>query len=265
MVSGVQRAWKFLKGTNAYLVVLLAIFLVSVSETVVDLPKVVSGLPFAVDYALGMFPPEWSILPELWLPLLETVQMAVSGITLATMVALPLSFLAAKETTVSPPCYYTVRLVADILRSVPVLVWALLFVCATGLGPLAGVLAMSLHCSGALTKHFSETIETMSTHAKEILEAMRVDGANEVQVLFYGMLPLVLPLFISRILYYLESNIRDAAIMGMVGAGGLGLKLIETTRLFRKQETLTIIIVILVVVVAVDLGSRYVRKGLAQG
>lgn len=224
-----------------------------------DLPLILKGLHHAVDYLGGMWPPDFSILPRLAGPLVETIQMAITGTSLATVVAVPLSFLAARNVSrrsITTP----IRGVINFLRAIPTLVWAILFVAIVGLGPLAGVFAITVHCIGTLGKYFSEGLEAISPEVKEILEAMRVDGAHERQVMFYGLLPAVLPLFLGFVLYHLESNIRSATVLGMVGAGGIGLHLTQTIRLFKRHQTLTAILVILGTVLIMDALSWQIRR-----
>jgi len=225
-----------------------------------DLPLILSGVSRAFDYMGGMWPPDSSILPRLVNPLIETVQMAIAGTSLAAMLAVPLSFLAARNTSPSRSVCVAARGLINFLRGIPTLVWALLFVTMVGLGPLAGVFAITLHCIGTLGKYFSEGLEAITPEVKEILEAMRVDGAHERQVMYYGLLPAVLPLFLGFVLYHLESNIRSATVLGMVGAGGIGLHLTQTIRLFKRHQTLTAILVILGTVLIMDALSWQIRK-----
>jgi len=225
-----------------------------------DLPRVIVGFSYAVDYLRGMWPPDLTILPSLVGPLRETLQMAIVATTLSAIVAVPLSFVAARNTAPSLLLYGGARSIINLLRAIPTLLWALLFVAMAGLGPLAGVFALTSHCVGTLGKYFSEAIEAISRETIEVMEAMRVDGANDLQVLYYGVLPAVLPLFIGYILYYFEYNVRVGTVLGLVGAGGLGLHLTMAIRLFRRQQTLAIILVIVGMVMLVDRFSRVARK-----
>jgi phosphonate transport system permease protein len=206
-----------------------------------------------------MVPPDLTIIPRLWGALLETLQMAIVGTVLATAMALPVSFLAARNTAPSVAVSLIVRGLLNFLRSMPVMVWALLFVSLSGLGTLAGVLGITCHVTGALGKVFFEYVETTGPKVRDMLEAMRIDGATERQVVQYGLFPEVLPLFAGYTLYR-ESTIRTSTIMGLVGAGGLGLELTMAIRMFRRQEALTIILVILALVTSVDLASGAIRK-----
>lgn len=236
----------------------------SISGVAQYLPRLASGLPHALDYALAMFPPDWSILPELVGPFAEQLRMAILAIHLATSITMVLAFLAARNTTPALPVYIVVRGFINVCRGLPTMIWALLFVAMVGLGPLAGIMALTVHCIGTLGKYFSESIETIGPQIKEILEAMRVDGANEWQVLYYGLLREVAPLFASYTLYYFEWALRVGTTLGLVGAGGLGLRLMTSIRLFRRQQTLTMILAILAVVIVVDTISGIIRKRLVE-
>lgn len=225
-----------------------------------DLPLMLSGVSRAIDYMGGMWPPDAEILPRLASPLVETVQMAIAGTSLATVVAVPLSFFAARNTSPSGAVCAAARGFINFLRGIPTLVWALLFVTMVGLGPLAGVFAITLHCIGTLGKYFSEAVEAISPETQEVLEAMHVDGATPTQATVHGIVPAVTPLFLGFILYHLESNIRSATVLGMVGAGGIGLYLTQTIRLFKRHQTLTAILVILCTVLVMDALSWQIRR-----
>jgi phosphonate transport system permease protein len=229
-----------------------------------DLPRVIKGLTFMTDYVGGMFPPDFSVLPSLAEPLRETVQSAISGVGLSACFAALLSFLAARNTSPGIVAYAACRGLIALLRGLPTLLWAILFVSMVGLGPLAGVFAITCHCTGTFSKLFSETIESTGPKVACILEAMRLDGAGEAQVIAYGLLPEVAPLFASYVVYYFEWAVRVGTILGLVGAGGIGLELTNAIRSFRRQESLAILLVILGLVVVIDQASRRVRDRLLR-
>lgn len=244
--------------------VVLAIFLWAAAGPAKDLALVVRGIPFAIDYILGMFPPDWSILPALRKPLLETLQMAVISVMISAVVAAPLSFLAAENTSPNHGIYLAARSVIAFLRAFPTLLWAILFVSLVGLGSLAGIFALVAHCVGALGKFCSEAIESLGPHTKDVQEAMRLDGANEAQVIVYGLVPEVIPFYVSHVLTYFEWSVRVGTILGFVGAGGLGLRLTSAIRMFRRQQTGMIILVILSATMIIDLCSRLVRARILE-
>jgi len=195
---------------------------------------------------------------------METLQTGLLGVTIGGLVAAPLSFLAAKETTPHVLFYIAARSLTSLCRSMPTLLWAILFVTAVGLGPVAGVFALAAHCIGSLGKYFSEDIEAMYPYTKEIRDAMRVDGAGRIQTLYHGLLPALAPLFLGHFIYYLEWSVRAGTILGLVGAGGLGLRLTMAIRMFKRQETAAIVLAILVMVIAVDTFSRFVRRQMLE-
>lgn len=246
----------------AWTVLLTVALLFAFCNVAGDLPQIVAGFPHAKRYITEMFPPDWSVLPHLYKPLLETIRMGVVSIILSSVIAVPVSFLAARSTTPHLAVYILARAVINVCRGLPTMVWALLCVAMLGLGPLPGIVALTVHCVGTLGKYFSEAIETTAPVIREAMDAMRVNGANELQVFYYGLLREVAPLFAGYILYYFEWALRVGATLGLVGAGGLGLQLTMTIRLFKRQQTLAIVLVILTMVTLVDLGSWQIRKRL---
>lgn len=229
-----------------------------------EFSNVVNGLPNIVDYIRESWPPDFSILPALKEPMIETLQMGVLGVSFGTAVAVPLSVLAANDTSPHWLLYAGSRAAISLCRSIPTLLWAILFVTVLGLGPMSGILAITTHCIGSLGKYFSESIETICPKIKDVLEAMKVDGGNKLQTIIHGVAPAVAPLFASYIIYYLEWSIRSSAILGMVGAGGIGLNLTISIQMFRRHETAAIVLVLLAAVVLIDTFSRIVRKQLLE-
>lgn len=238
---------------------LIILFCWSAQAAAEDLPRVVRGLGYAADYLAGMYPPAWGVLARLRDPFVETFQMAVVGTTLATFCALPISFLAAKNTSPHTSIWAAARGVINVLRAVPTLLWALIFVALVGLGPLAGILALVCHCTGTLGRYFADAIESIGPKFTATFEAMRLDGASEAQVIWYGILPEVLPLFVGYFCHYFEWSFRAGTVLGLVGAGGIGLELTMSVRMFRRQEALAILIVIVAIVILVDLCGRFLR------
>ena len=240
-------------------VVLVALAIWVFWAPAVQVPDAMRNIPFAWDYISGMFPPDPSVIPTLWEPLAETVQMALGGTVLATLVAVPLAFMGAINTSPNWLVRKVVRNILNILRSMPALIWAMLFVSLCGLGTLAGLFGIACHSTGTLGKMFVECIEVVGPKISEMLEAMRLDGATEKQAARWGIFPEVAPLFASYVLYRIEATIRMSTMMGFVGAGGLGMYLTMAIRLFRRQESMTIILVIFALVAAVDLFSTRMR------
>lgn len=206
---------------------------------------------------INVFGNEWQIG---WLPIItavfETIQMAMIGTLGAVLMALPLSLLAARNTSPHPAIYQTVRLFLNFMRSISELVWALLFVAAVGLGPFTGVLALAFGSVGSLSRVFAEAIEQIDPNQVHAVEAT---GANGIQSFIYAVLPQALPLFISYTIIYFESNVRHATILGYVGAGGVGFLLFKYTGTSDYPKVLGTAIVLVVAVTVIDRFSSWLR------
>ena len=238
-------------------ILIVIIYYWAISGTDVSIVAFVKGAPFMLDFILRMFPPDIHNLTRFLSKAIETLQMAIMGSTMGALAALPLSFLAARNIMSSRFVYHTVRSVFDICRGINEIVWGLLFVSMVGLGPFPGVLALAVHVMGALGRYFSEAIETVDP---EIIKAILSTGATKFQVVIRGVFPQVKPLFINYALYYLENNFRAATVLGLVGAGGIGMELLTSMRLFRNAEVLTILIIMVSMVTIIDRLSAYIRK-----
>jgi phosphonate transport system permease protein len=188
---------------------------------------------------------------------LETVQMALAGTFLALFVAFPVGFLAARNTTPHPAVYYAVRGVLNFLRTIPDLALGLLFVAAVGLGAFAGTLALAVHTATVLGKLLSESVENID---EGIVEAIRATGAGYAQTLSFAVLPQILPDLISLTLYRLETNIRAASVLGLIGAGGIGYLMSTSFRTFQYQEAAAIVVVLIALVMLVDYLSSRLRN-----
>lgn len=207
----------------------------------------------------GFFPPDTSRLPEYISEMIVTVQMAIWGTALAFLPGLVLAILGAANTSPHPIIYQLFRRIADFFRGLNEFVLALIFVAAVGLGPFPGILALAIYTAGVLAKLFSEAIEVVEPGQ---VEAIRATGANALQAFTHGVWPQVVPTVVSATLYRFEGNVRGATVLGLVGAGGIGLFLTEAMRSFNFQAATTIILVILVAVISVDYLSASIRKRL---
>ncbi|WP_421709997.1 phosphonate ABC transporter, permease protein PhnE [Algihabitans sp.] len=188
--------------------------------------------------------------------MLITVQIAIWGTLLAVIFGVPLGILSS-ENLVPWWVYHPVRRVMDAFRAINEMVFAMLFVVAVGLGPFAGVLALFVHTTGVLAKLFSEAVEAIDPRP---VEGIRATGAHPVQEIVFGVIPQVLPLWISYSLYRFESNVRSATVLGLVGAGGIGQVLWEYIRGFYYSETAAVMLIIILTVTILDIGSQYIRK-----
>ena len=187
---------------------------------------------------------------------LETVQMALAGTFLALLVAFPLGFLAARNTTPHPLVYQAVRLALNLVRTIPDLALGLLFVAAVGLGAFAGTIALAIHTATVLGKLISESVENIDDG---VVEAIRATGAGYSQILSFAVLPQILPDLISFALYRFETNIRAASVLGLIGAGGIGYLMNTSFRTFQYQEAAAIVLVLIALVMLVDYLSSRLR------
>lgn len=225
--------------------------------------KFLVGLGSLSKFVILMFPPDWGDNTSLWRyirALGETVAIALLGTMLAAIIAFPLSLIAARNTTVSQFLRFFARRGFDTLRGVDTLVWALIWVNVVGLGPFAGVLAIAISDVGSFGKLFSEAIEASD---KRPVEGITAAGGSRLHAIRFGILPQVAPVLISQYLYYFESNTRSATIIGIVGAGGIGLQLSEQIRTLEWQTVCFIIIMILAAVSVIDLISTRLRIAIA--
>lgn len=206
----------------------------------------------------GVLRPDVSgvVLREVAAAAAETLQIAVAGLVLSAVAAAPLALLLAGSSRAARPVRAAARLVAALLRGVPELVYALVFVAVVGLGPLAGTLAVAVHGAGLLAKLWSEQLESVDPRP---VEAVRLSGGGRASVLLLAVLPLARPGLLSLLLYQLECNVRTATVLGIVGAGGLGQAIDLSLRLFDYAKLGTLVLTVLVLVLGVDALSRRVR------
>jgi len=245
--------WVLIAASLAYLVYLLWLF--DFVRIFGDLSKAWTILRLMVDWT-GFA--KWDHV-ELWHAMLETVAMAYLGTMLALIAAVPLGFLGARNVIPQPVFRFLTRRLFDGMRGLDQLIWALVFVRAMGLGPIAGILAIAVADLGVLAKLFSEAIEAIDRRQVEGIVSV---GAGPIARLRYGVLPQVLPVMISQTLYQIESNSREATILGLVGAGGIGLRLAERIQINAWDQVAYIIVLILLAVAVIDTLSRTLRMRL---
>ncbi len=243
---------------RAALFVALAVLGWIIWDTGADPVRLARGLPFIVDFVRRMVPPDLRVLPPALAGALTTLEIALLGTLVAAVGALPLGFVSARN--IAPPVlYYPARAVLNFFRSVDTLVYALVFVAAVGLGPFPGVLAVVAYTTTSLAKLSSEALEGIDPGP---VDAITATGATRLQILRFGVLPQVLPLFLSYVLYRLETNIRAATVLGFVGAGGIGFYLQTYLRMIDYPAASTVLLVTVVMVMVVDLISSKVRERL---
>ena len=221
-----------------------------------DVAKLGEGTVNMGDFLLRLFPPTWDKFGTIVELLVETLQMAIVGTVLGAVLSLVVAFGAAS--TIAPRwLYYPTRWVMNVIRSLPDLVFALMFVSAVGLGPFAGILAMTIGSIGSIGKVFAEAMEAVDAGP---VTAMQAVGASRRQVVQYGVLPQAGPLLVSYTLLLFEGNVRGATILGMVGAGGIGLELTTAMRMYDYGHLSAIVICIIVLVTVIDQASAVIRR-----
>lgn len=188
---------------------------------------------------------------------IQTIQMAFAGTFLAVLFAFPLCFLAARNTSPHPYVYHAVKLAVNFLRTIPDFAVGLVLITAIGLGPFTGTMALAFHTATVLIKLFAEEVENIDGG---VVEAIQATGARYVQVLAFAVVPQVMPGFISSVLYRFETNIRAAAVLGLIGAGGIGFIMKSDFSLFQYPQAATTVLVLIVLVMLVDYTSARLRK-----
>ena len=243
--------------TPAMLAAALALLVFGLVDLDFSPSRLVAGVSQLGWITMMMIPPDpGSSLPLYLKALGETLSIALLGTTLAALFALPVSLLAARNIVPSGFFRFPVRRFLDSIRGVDTLIWALVWINVVGLGPFAGVLAIAVSDFGAFGKLFSEAIE--AADQKEV-EGIRASGGSALHEIRFGLMPQVLPVIAGQVLYYIESNTRSATIIGIVGAGGIGLQLAEQIRVLEWQKVSFLILMILVAVAAIDFISGKLR------
>lgn len=210
-----------------------------------------------------LFPPHgYEYTPDFLKSMGETIAMAFIGTLLGALLAFPLSFLASRNMMPVRPVQFGTRRFADLLRAFDYLIWALIFVRAIGLGPMAGIMAIAIVETGTFIKLYSEAIENLD---RKQMDGIRAAGGNVLHVVRFGVLPQVLPMMLSNTLYMFEHNVRSASILGIVGAGGIGFLLADRLRAYELQEACLIIILVVLTVYAIDYLSRVLRERFIVG
>jgi phosphonate transport system permease protein len=222
-----------------------------------SLEKLIKGLPSLARLGTQMFPPSTErLLPVFW-SLLQTFQMAIAGTVLGLIFSLPLAILSAPSLSPHPAIVWAVRGLTAFFRTVPDLVWAIVFVITVGLGPAAGVLALMIDTIGFAGRFFAEAMEETEKEPREALTAL---GARQSGIIFSSVIPQALPSMINTSLFSLEKATRGSVVLGLVGAGGIGIELKVSLELFDYDQAATIIIAIFLLVLIVERASTWVRS-----
>ncbi|QEL24191.1 phosphonate ABC transporter, permease protein PhnE [Bosea sp. F3-2] len=257
--AAIRGSLKTKLATIGTIAVLLGLFVYGLSTLETSIWKILSGLGNLGSFVVLMLPPNpgsWARALIFVQALFETIAIAFLGTVLAATLALPFGFLAARNVVANRVAHFLARRSLDTVRGVDALIWALIWVNVVGLGPFAGMLAIMTSDLGAFGKLYSEAIEAADRKAVEGVASVGGGKAHEIR---FGLLPQVLPVIASQVLYYIESNTRSSTIIGIVGAGGIGLYLAETIRTLEWQQVSFLILLILAAVSAIDFLSGKLR------
>lgn len=238
--------------------VAIAVLIYAGQKSDLSFLELAQGSGNMAEYISRYFPPDFTDWRFYLSDILETIGMGVWGTLMAAIVAVPLSILAAEN--VAPFwVVFIIRRFMDAMRAINEIVFALIFVVAVGLGPFSGVLALFVHTAGILSKLFSEAIEAIEPGP---VEGIRATGASKVQEIVFGVIPQVIPLWTSFTLYRFESNVRSATVLGIVGAGGIGVSLYQSFRSFKYGKVCAILIILIAAVAIIDTISAKIRQRL---
>ena len=232
-------------------VALAAVIIVSMSDVAPSLQRLAEGVPSLLNLLDRMTPPnvEPGFLTRVALRIVETFQIALVGAFIGIVLSLPIAWVAARGVSPLGPASYAFKALVSLLRTVPDLVWALLFVAAVGLGPVAGTLTIIVDTIGFCGRFFAEAIEDAEAEPQEALSAI---GANRFSILVGAILPDAAPSMINSSLFALEKAVRSSVVLGLVGAGGIGQELKVAFDLFQYRNAATIILVIFVIVLLME-------------
>jgi phosphonate transport system permease protein len=211
----------------------------------------------ATDLIVRMYPPDWAHLSRIADPLIETIHIATLGTAITFVIAFPLAFLAARNTSPNVTTWFIARFILVTSRSVNTVVWGLLFVAMFGPGPVAGIWAVAARSIGFVGKLIAEAIEEIDEGTVEAIEAT---GASRLQVLLVGVIPQVLPVVLGTIVYRWDINIRESTVLGFVGAGGIGIQLYASINQFAWQQVSVMLLAVLGVVLISEFVSATMRK-----
>lgn len=238
-----------------YLIV-MGIVLASMADIgLLDPGKVVKGVRNSVTFGTFLFPPNMDVLATVSKAMVETVQIALVGTVLGFILALPLSLLATRS-LYGRAITVGVRTVLSVVRTIPSLLWAIIFVVAFGLGPAAGALGVAFYTVGYLGKLFYEALDGVD---REVIDAVWSSGANRLQLARFAVLPEAANHILSQLLFIFEYNVRASAILGFVGAGGIGFYMMGYVQLLQYGSLLTALLVTLAVVLVIDQASAWIR------
>ncbi|MCD6093379.1 MAG: phosphonate ABC transporter, permease protein PhnE [Candidatus Omnitrophica bacterium] len=240
-----------------WIVVIAGILIWSWRGSEMSLVHLFGGTKNIFIYLKDYFPPDFSRVGLYLKESIVCLHIAIWGTIIAAILSLPLGLLAARNIVGNLIIHQLVRRFLDLLRAINEFIFALIFVCAVGLGPFAGLLAIAVHTTGVLGKLISEVIESIDPGQ---VEAITSTGANKLQIIAFSVLPQIMPLWVSNVLYRFEVSVRSSTIIGLCGAGGIGFLLWEAMRSFKSKEVCAMLIIIVVMVGIIDLVCSKIRK-----
>ncbi len=242
-----------------FIISLLFFSFLIVSAIVVEfnLFNLIFGVGRIFDFLYALMKPNFSYFPIIFQKLMETIKISIIGTTIAVILSFPFSFLATNIVMKNKIIYYFSRIFMNFIRTIPDIVLASIFVAIFGIGALPGILAISLFSFGIITKLLSEDIDAID---KNQLEGVISTGSNTIQMIYFGIIPQILPNFISYSLYTFEVNVRVSVVLGLVGAGGIGQILIENIRLMNYENVSMIVFITFLAVLIIDTTSEKIRE-----
>lgn len=238
-------------------VLLIILVWISAKQSGFSLVALATGFPEMQKLLSELWPPNWAYTTNIIEPMLETIRMAVIGTTFGAILSVPLAILCARNVFSNSWVTGPFRFILNILRTIPDLLLASIFVAVFGIGSLPGIFALTIFSIGIIAKLMYESLEAIDPGP---LEAMTAVGANKWKLIAYGVIPQAIAPFLSFVLYTFEVNVRAAAVLGLVGAGGIGLYYERTLGFFEYSKTSTIIVMTLIVVLLIDYISSKLRE-----
>lgn len=239
--------------------VFIIVFVLAIIATNIDLVMFFSNLDNMWRIISKLFQPNFSFIPRMYGPLVETIQLSVGGTLIGSVLAIPAAIFSSSNIVKKSVIYNPVRFIMSLVRTIPVLVYAAMLMFIVGMGAMAGYIALSIFTFTIVAKMLYEIIETVDMRPYEAIEST---GANKLQALRAAVLPQVIGSYLSIVLYNFEINIRSAAIIGFVGAGGIGLLLSDRISWRQYEDVGMILLVLFILIIMIETLSRYLRKRL---
>jgi phosphonate transport system permease protein len=255
----VWERWSKRDRLRRFAIQLVSVTVVVWAATSLDIhwPFVLDAPQQVLDLGARMMPPDWTFFDDILAPMVETINIATLGTIMAAFLSVPVALMAAQNTTLNRTTLWIARVIVVTSRSVNELVWAIIFAVVFGPGPLAGVVAIAVRSIGFTSKLIAEGIEEID---RGQVEAVTATGANWSKVLTYGIVPQIMPTVVGVLTFRWDINIRQSSVIGLVGAGGIGITLNSAMNMFNWRQVSVILIAIFVVVMASEWLSDFLRK-----